>query len=243
MRMNAQPVLSQKSLRLVVAAEYVMMITLILAVCCFINFDASAYVEPVNGVIVIDAGHGGIDGGANRDGILEKDINLTLALKLKTLLEQRGFKVILTREQDISLDHLNQSSGSRHKRDLIARTDIINAGNAQIFLSLHVDSMAGDPSENGSVVFYGSKFPQSKALASYIQNELNKISIDGKLREQHGPLPGNYYILSYTDVPGVIIETGFITNEKEREMLTTEEFLHQLAKAIADGAEMYLKTE
>ena len=122
--------LSRKLTTVFVIAEYLLMICPVLAISYLVNAEASGYIDPENGVIVVDAGHGGIDGGANRDGIPEKAINLNLALKLKTLLEHKGFKVILPRDQDVSLDNLNQASGSRHERDLIARVAIINASNA-----------------------------------------------------------------------------------------------------------------
>jgi N-acetylmuramoyl-L-alanine amidase len=230
-------------LKKAILTEYLLMIALIGLACFFIGPGAAAPPEPGNRVIVVDAGHGGVDGGTSRGALLEKNVTLNLALKLKTLLEHDGYIVVLTRDSDVSLDNLNKSSPSRHERDLIARTDIINTGSAQLFLSLHVNSIDGDPSENGSIVFYGGKFPQSRTLALYLQYELNAIAIDGAVRQQHTPLHGRYYLLGRTDIPGVIVETAFISNARERELLTTEEFLGQLAEAIAEGTERYLMEE
>jgi N-acetylmuramoyl-L-alanine amidase len=232
-----------RPLRALIAAEYLLMIVLVSLTCFFVDTRASASADPGAGVIVVDAGHGGIDGGANRGALLEKDITLDLVLKLKTLLERRGYSVVLTRDSDVSLDNLNRSSGSRHERDLIARADIVNASNALLFLSIHVNSMGDDPAENGSVVFFGSKFPQSKILALYIQGELNKVTAGGESRKPHAPMHGRYYLLSCTGIPGVIVETAFISNARERALLTSEEFLGQLAEAIAAGTEKYLTEE
>lgn len=195
------------------------------------------------GVIVIDAGHGGVDGGANRDGILEKNINLSLALKLRALLEEKGYLVVMTREKDIALDHLNKSSSSRHRRDLIARADIINKSAGQLFISIHVNSLPDKPSENGSIVYFGKRFKQSKALADYIQKELNSVKIDGIIRMPHTPLINRYYILGCTAVPGVLVETAFMTNAREREMLQSEVFQKDLVAAVAEGTDMFLKSE
>ncbi|SHI00058.1 N-acetylmuramoyl-L-alanine amidase [Sporobacter termitidis DSM 10068] len=226
-----------------IVAEYILMIALVAAICCFLNPGAAARPGAESGVIVVDAGHGGVDGGTNRGGLLEKDINLKLALQLKTLLERRGYTVVLTRDSDVALDNLNKASSSRHKRDLIARVGIINSSSARLFLSIHVNSLAGDPSESGSLVFYGAKFPQSKALAASVQNALNAITVDGKARKQHAPLPGRFYVLNGSNVPGVLIETAYITNSREKELLASEDFLCRLAAAIADGTAQYLKTE
>jgi N-acetylmuramoyl-L-alanine amidase len=225
------------------AVKYIMGAFVILVLCCFANAQASYYQWSEDGVIVIDAGHGGVDGGANRDGLLEKNINLSLALKLKTHLEEKGYAVILTRDKDVSLDSLNNSSSSRHKRDLIARADIINAGSAQLFLSIHVNSLTSDPAENGSIVFYSRRFMQSKALADFMQKQLNGIKIGSHNRKRQVPLFNRYYILGSSNIPGVLIETAFITNHREKEMLATDGFLNALAVAIAEGTDLFLKSE
>jgi N-acetylmuramoyl-L-alanine amidase len=87
---------------------------------------ANVFLDPKNGIIVIDPGHGGVDGGTTKEGIFEKDINLDISQKLKLLLVQKGYTVILTREKDISLEKLDNSQRSRHLRDLNARANIIN---------------------------------------------------------------------------------------------------------------------
>jgi N-acetylmuramoyl-L-alanine amidase len=225
------------------AAGYIITILFAAALFGFAYIQASAYQRVNTGVVVLDAGHGGIDGGAVRNGLLEKNINLSLTLKLKALLEHKGYTVVMTRDKDVSLDNLNQSSSSRHKRDLIARVGIINGCDAQIFISIHINSLVSDPSENGSIVYYSGKYPQSKALANFLQKELNAVKPEGTERKQQRPLVNRYYILGCSRVPGVLIEAAFITNLRECEMLKTELFLDRLAAAAAEGTDRFLKSE
>lgn len=193
-----------------------------------------------SGIIVIDPGHGGIDGGASKDGLLEKDVNLDISKKLKSYLEIRGFKVFMTREEDVSLDGLISSGGSRHQRDLNARVNIINNSNAQLFLSIHVNCNLKKPQTDGSIVFYSDKYLQNKTLAYSIQRALNEIKCNGKSRTIHDPQKANFFILSYSNIPGVIIETSFISNTEERQLLTKDEYRDELAKGIYNGVEQYI---
>lgn len=216
-----------------------------LTACCVLFFGrvgnrpANMFTDPQSGIIVIDAGHGGIDGGACRDGILEKDINLSIAMKLKAVLEDRGYTVVMTREEDISLDTLDRSSQNRHRRDLAARTAIINGSNAELFVSIHVNYYSRRPSADGSIVFYGDYFPQNKIMALCIQRALNGIVVNEEKRTVHDPREGDYYLLNHSQVPGVIVETAFLTNAAERKLLCEDAFHDRLARAIALGIEQY----
>lgn len=213
-------------------------VALAVLLCFSVNGRGAA--RPEHRVVVVDAGHGGIDGGTSRGTLLEKDITLKAAQKLKALLEREGCTVVMTRNADVSLDGKNRSSRSRHTRDLNARTGIINGSGADLFISIHVNSLEGDPSENGSIVFYGSKFPQSEILAQEIQKELNGIAADcGRKRQK--ALSAGFFLLRYTEIPGVIVETGFITNKKDRELLMSDAFLNRLAEAVAAGTARYLR--
>lgn len=202
---------------------------------------ANTFSDPKTGIIVIDPGHGGIDGGTNTSGILEKDINLQIGKKLRPLLLQKGYKVIMTRDEDISLDSLDDSSKSRHLRDLKARVNIFNSSNAQLFISIHVNCNFKKPSTDGAIVFYNNKYEQSKSLASCIQGELNRIEINYKKRTVHKPVQAKYYILSNSNIPGVILETAFLSNKAERQELINETFQENTAKAIVSGIEQYLQ--
>lgn len=201
---------------------------------------ANVFLDPKSGIIVIDPGHGGVDGGTTKEGIFEKDINLDISQKLKLLLVQKGYTVIMTREKDISLEKLDNSQRSRHMRDLNARANIINSSNAQLFLSIHVNCNDKKPSTDGSIVFYNDKFEQNKALAYSLQRALNNIIVNEKKRTVHDPIKTKYFILNYSDIPGAIVETAFISNMKERKLLLNETFREEIAEAIATGVEQYL---
>ncbi|HEX2944718.1 MAG TPA: divergent polysaccharide deacetylase family protein [Clostridia bacterium] len=232
-------ILGRKS---IFTAVSVLIIIIFIACTLFIysNRPANSFTDPQSGIIVIDPGHGGVDGGANRDGILEKDINLAIAKKLKLRLEQKAYKVIMTREKDISLDDRNESSSSRHQRDLNARLDVINNSNAQMFLSIHVNCNLSKPATDGSIVFFGEKFPQSRQLAYLVQRSFNSMVVDGVKRTVHDPQTSNYFLLKHSRIPGVIAETAFISNAEERRRLTEAPFQEQLAEALSYAIERYL---
>jgi len=204
------------------------------------SLPANNFVDPYSGIIVIDAGHGGIDGGTSKGELLEKDVNLDVSMKIRTHLELRGYTVVLTRESDVSLDKLCSSGGSRHQRDLNARANIINNSNAQLFLSIHVNCNMKKPSTDGSIVFYFDKYVQNKDLAYCIQRSLNSMVIDGKKRTVHDPQKAGYYLLSHANLPGVIVETAFLSNAVECELLKKEGFRDAIAEAVVNGVELYL---
>ncbi|NLK43108.1 MAG: hypothetical protein GX300_01795 [Tissierellia bacterium] len=186
-----------------------------------------------NKVIVIDPGHGGIDGGTNFEGILEKNINLEIGLKLKEKLEKRGGTVIMTRETDDSLDN-NVNSRNRHREDLNNRVKIINDSEADIFISIHVNYIK-NPKKLGPIVFYHEESEEGKDLAEKIQTNLNKLSAYEKMDINIGysSTPGNYFILFNSIPPGVIIETGFISNELDRKLLLDSDHQNEIAERIS----------
>jgi len=193
--------------------------------------------------IVVDAGHGGIDGGANREGLLEKDLNLDISKKLELLLIQKGYRVVMTRQTDISLDHLDSSDSSRHKRDLKARVNIINTSKAQLFLSIHVNCVMTNPRADGSIVFYSDKFASSKDMATCIQRTLNKMIVNYSPRTVHDPKVADFFILRNSTIPGVLVETAFISNNDEKKLLADDGFRQKLSEAIACGAEQFLNLQ
>lgn len=209
----------------------------------FRNTPTHVFVDPHSGIIVIDAGHGGIDGGAYKDGVLEKEINLDISKRLRFYLKQKGYQVIMTREEDESLDHLSETGGNKHQRDLNSRVNIINGNNAQLYLSIHGNFQPKNSKADGSIVFYSDKFPQNKTLAYCIQRSLNNITIDGKKRTIHDPQVGNYFLLSYSKIPGTLVEIAFISNREERRQLMKDSFREDIARSIASGVEQYLNEQ
>ncbi|KUK31622.1 MAG: N-acetylmuramoyl-L-alanine amidase [Thermoanaerobacterales bacterium 50_218] len=191
--------------------------------------------------IVIDPGHGGIDGGANSSDFLEKEVNLEVAKKLYQELTRSGAQVILTRKGDVSLDQLNNISSSRHKRDLYARVSLIEKHKPDIFLSLHINANYRQPSTTGSIVFYNKGILNSEKLATVLQENLNILMEKHNLKK-HRAEPADYYILRNTNYTGVIVEMGFMSNPREKEMLKTSRYQWQLTKSIVRGIEEYFST-
>jgi N-acetylmuramoyl-L-alanine amidase len=204
-----------------------------------INGSTGSFNDPGTGIIVIDPGHGGVDGGASCGGFLEKEINLSISLRLKKLLEEKGFKAVLTRDRDESLERLGPDGGSRYQRDLSARAAIINGTEAQLFLSIHVNSNFDNPKACGSVVFYGTRYAQSSVLAACVQHSLNRLETDEAGRDAHASQAAGFFLLNNTRMPGILIETAFITNYRERLLLATDEFRDRIAASIAEGVLAY----
>ena len=200
------------------------------------NNQAEESPVPPGVVIVIDAGHGGVDGGTGKGGLREKDVNLAIAQNLKAVLTQKGYRVVMTRNEDIALDSLDHANATRHQRDLNARVSMINTSSAQLFISIHANYSARNSAADGSIVFYDDKLAQNETLADCIQQALNKIVVDGKSRTAHDPLAGDYYLLNHADIPGVIVETAFISNNKERKLLAEDGFRTQLAQGDGRGS-------
>ncbi len=193
-------------------------------------------------VIVLDPGHGGIDGGANCPGFLEKDTNLTIALKIKTELQKSGAKVILTRDRDIDLHNFVEHTSTRHHRDLLARIDIINKSKPDLFLSIHVNANPRRPSTTGPMVFYNQSVPASNHLADTIQTHLNRTATEYGFKK-HVARPGEYFLLNNCPYPGTIVELGFMTNYKEKQMLQDSNYQQHLAKSISESIRQYFATE
>lgn len=197
---------------------------------------------PLSGkVIVIDPGHGGIDGGASFKNVLEKNINLEVSLKLKRILEKEGANVIMTRAKDMALDHLNRKNEYRHKRDLISRVDIINKTAPDIFLSIHVNAERSSSKTAGPMVFYFFNSIESKQLAYSLQKKLEEAYAQAGHNVSSRKPVGNtsLYILRTAKPPGVIVELGFITNPKDRELLTTQDFQKRISMAIVLAIKEY----
>lgn len=221
-------------LALVIPVVFLLSLTLSL-----ISRNVDNFSDPATGIIVIDAGHGGIDGGTGYNGFLEKEINLSIAKRVNSMLTAKGFTVIMTRDEDISMDNLSEVGGGRHQRDLSARVGIINESMAQLFVSIHVNSNYNNPKADGSIVFYNNKYTQTKELAYCIQRSLNNMLADGCKRTIHDPQAAEYFILKNARLPGVIVETAFISNKRERELLITDEFRDSIAQSLVNGIEKY----
>lgn len=186
-------------------------------------------------VIVLDAGHGGFDPGkVGVNGALEKDINLSIVKKLQTLLEEEGFTVILTRDKDALLAPAN--STSKKKDDMIARIELIKEANPFFTISIHQNSFT-DASSCGPQVFYYKDSEESATMAQVIQDVLNVELSPTKKRSPQSNT--NYYLLTRTPTPTVIVECGFLSNPAEADLLIQDDYQSRVANSIFMGILSY----
>ena len=189
--------------------------------------------------IVLDAGHGGSDPGKVGCGdILEKDINLAIVYKLKTLFENKGFKVVLTRTDDKPLAAKN--SQNMKVEDMRNRVALITETMPVMTISIHQNSFP-DSASSGPQVFLSDQSPEGEVIAATLQDTLNTIMDPPKPRVSKSN--DDYYILKKTPTPTVIVECGFLSNEKEASDLTTEAYQEKLARAIYLGTCEYLANQ
>ena len=188
--------------------------------------------------VVIDAGHGGIDGGVKGkiSGVKESDLNLDIAKKLKSKFEEVGIKVIMTRT---SYGGLYGTTGKGFKmRDMKKREKIINSSNADLMISVHLNYFSM-PSRKGGIVFYGED-KEGERLAKNIQKYFNEYL---NQERDFSPLQGDYYLLNVANCPSVICECGFLSNGEDEEKLLKEEYRELIAKQIFYGSISYLYGE
>lgn len=186
--------------------------------------------------IVLDAGHGGADPGkVGNNDILEKDINLAIVYKLKTLFENKGFEVVLTRTDDKAL--VSADSKNVKVEDLRNRVALIEDANPIMTVSIHQNSFP-DPSVSGPQVFFYDQSPEGEKIAATIQAVLNEQLNPPKQRVSKSN--NDYYILKKTPTPTVIVECGFLSNETEAANLADDTYQDKLARAIYTGVMTYL---
>ncbi len=179
--------------------------------------------NPIKNKIVLDAGHGGTDYGAIREGINEKDITLDLTERVGSILKSKGYKPAYTRTDDTYLG-------------LQERCDYTDAENPEIFVSIHVNSAVATEPYGIETHYYHE---ESKELAEVIQKHLMK-EINTKDR---GVLKSKFYVINHTEVPAVLVEIGFLSNPDERAKILTDKRKQATAKAIANGIIEYLKSQ
>ncbi|MGN7455462.1 N-acetylmuramoyl-L-alanine amidase family protein [Paenibacillus pasadenensis] len=186
--------------------------------------------------VLIDAGHGGIDGGTFYEKVLEKDTNLAVAKKLLVRLQQLGVSAVLNRVDDYALSDDNRwlGSRSRHQKDLSQRTGLTEEIHTGMLVSLHVNwSKRG--AARGPVVLHQKNRGESVLLALCVQDALNRQQLTAELPRAGSP----FYLLNTVKQPAVIVEMGFISNGDDRAMLTSMEGQQKIAEAIASGVRQY----
>ena len=188
--------------------------------------------------ILVDAGHGGADPGMiGVNGLEEKGINLQIAVKLKDSLEKQGFSVIMTREEDKGL--YEEDSRNQKAQDMQCRIAMIKKYRPVLCISVHQNSYQ-DEAVCGPQVFYYKDSLEGANLAKCIQEELNnRLQVEKPRTEKAN---STYYLLKRSEGVLNIVETGFLTNKKEAELLRTKEYQKKCAEAICNGILKFLKT-
>lgn len=209
------------------------------------NFSAKSYEQSIaalstgidtpSNLIVLDAGHGGADGGAVGIGdIYEKDINLAIALKLRDFLRFFGFDVIMTRETDISIHDSGLDTIREQKvSDIKNRLKIINSNPDCILISIHQNKFE-QSKYKGTQVFYSSNNSSGQVLAQCIQQSV-AVNLQPDNTRQIKAMGTDSYIMQNSHVPSVLIECGFISNQSDIDNLTNEDYQKQYCLAVLNG--------
>jgi len=183
-----------------------------------------------NRVVVIDAGHGGVDPGAVGKGkVLEKDVTLAVSKRLQVLVQQSGAKTIMVRVDDSDLG-TSQGLLKRKREDLAQRIQLARDAQAEVYLSIHANSFP-DAKLNGAQTFYHSDSPEGRVLAQSIQQELNSMTNGKRVAKANQDI----YVLKKAHQAAVTVELGFLSNLEEEQLLTTPDYQEKLAIAIYKG--------
>ncbi|MEG0472814.1 MAG: N-acetylmuramoyl-L-alanine amidase [Solibacillus sp.] len=200
--------------------------------------------EPLGGVkIVLDAGHGGMDGGASGGEVIEKEITLAITKKVERQLTRLGAEVILTRQTDgdvISEQAANDqklTNRERKKQDIFLRESLVNSHEPDLFVTIHANAIPNAKWRGAQVFFHKDGHPNSELLAKAIQQTLRE-TLENTDREALSIK--QVYLLKKADAPAALVETGFISNEEERKLLATDSYQEKIAFAIARGIENYI---
>lgn len=197
-------------------------------------------VPVTNKVIILDAGHGSPDEGAeSSNGTFEAPINLQITLKIQKLLESSGATVILTRSDENSIYEIDAKTIAQKKvSDIHNRVKIGNNSSADIFVSIHLNQIP-ESQYSGWQTFYKNNDDNSKKLATSIQNSLNQTIDSSNNRTPH--ILSNVYIMKNVEIPISIVECGFLSNAEDEANLKTEEYQEKLAWGIYNGIMEYFE--
>jgi N-acetylmuramoyl-L-alanine amidase len=228
-----------KSKKIIVIS--VLVATLLTFVLCI----SALYEKPVSNSnvnkirIVLDAGHGGVDGGVSgvKTNIKESELNLKVVKILEQYLVGAGMNVVLTRSTDAGLYRV--ASGNLKRKDMEKRKEIIHKAQPHLVISVHMNKYSLSE-RRGAQVFYKGGDESSKILAESIQDCFNDM--EEAVRECSA-LTGNYYILNCSEFPSIIAECGFLSNPQDEALLLTEEYQDSIAYAIFKGVVGYLVHE
>ncbi len=215
----------------------VFLVTILTFIFCFGVLAIRPTVEIPDKVrIVLDAGHGGIDGGVSgvKTLVKESELNLSIVKKLENYLIGSGFSVILTRSSDAGL--YGVATKNRKKKDMQRRSEIINKAKPSLVVSIHMNQYSLS-SRRGAQVFYKQNDVDGKKLANCVQESFNNMENSSR---ECSSLVGDYYILNCSKFPSIIAECGFLSNPEDEALLITEEYQEAIAYAIFKGIVEFL---
>ncbi|OFI06855.1 germination-specific N-acetylmuramoyl-L-alanine amidase precursor [Clostridium acetireducens DSM 10703] len=189
-------------------------------------------------IILIDPGHGGVDGGAvSKRGTVEKDINLKISLKLRDKLKDKGFNVVMTREEDKGLYKEKGSLRKKKVEDLTNRCNMKKESNCDVFISIHLN-MFTQEKYYGAQVWYANN-EDSKKLASIIQQNFKK-DLDKNNKREEKPAMNSYKVLKDSEeIPSVLVECGFLSNLLEESKLKSDSYQDKIAESICKSIVEY----
>lgn len=188
-------------------------------------------------LVVIDAGHGGVDGGAvGVSGCKESDLNLDVAMKLKEILNAKGIDTVLTRKDEKGI-----YSGEKWDKitDMKMRKDIVASSNADLFISIHMNHFTMEKVK-GLRVFYSANHKEIEDFAEIVQNSVSKVT--GAKTTNIKAADKGLFLMKSPPMPAVLIECGFLSNREEEDKLKSDEYRAKIAWAIADSIESYFSS-
>ncbi|MFS0784908.1 N-acetylmuramoyl-L-alanine amidase CwlD [Shouchella sp. 1P09AA] len=204
--------------------------------------DSTTWHLPLSGkVIILDPGHGGMDGGASsKTGLLEKQVTLDVSLKLRDYLQEAGALVLMTREEDRDLAS-EETKKIKHRKseDLRKRVEMVNESDADFFVSVHMNAIPS-PKWRGAQTFYHLKDKQNEDLAVFIQEEI-KRNLENTNR--YAKPIHHVYLLKQAEIPGALVEAGFLSNPEEAALLEGDDYQEKMAASIYEGILRFVSGE
>lgn len=195
---------------------------------------------PLSGMtIAIDAGHGGVDGGAvSKQGALEKDLNLSIALYLRDYLQEAGAIVVMTREGDYDLAKEDTRSYSKRKtEDLIRRVVMLQDAKPEMLISIHMNSIPSEKWSGAQTFYHKTAAESSEKLAISIQEQL-KTNL-GNTERSAATVETIYILKAMQPLPSALVEVGFLSNPRESNLLVDAEYQRTVAASIYKGILQY----
>lgn len=192
---------------------------------------------------MLDAGHGGLDGGAANGEVIEKEITLAITQKVARQLTRLGAEVILTRtgDGDVLSEHAPSenfpTNRERKKQDIFLREALVKKHEPDLFITIHANAIPNSKWRGAQVFYHKEGHANSEHLAKSIQATI-RDTMENTTRE--ALTIKQVYLLKKAEVPAVLVETGFLSNQEERDLLATDSYQEKMAFAIARGIENYV---